>query len=235
VRIDPLDSGKLKTVGRVFPAFTWDAWPDDKFAAFDIADTGTAYMALSFIDMDAGPMRSFFTIDLATGATTGLGAIGTGESIRSIAVNPTGLATPAPTIPPPGAPVLIRESNSPLAVALDSVSMMRRPIPLNSGNNLSTDKRARLMIFATNVDLMGAEGTSVITAEAAYYGLVFPLTVEFVGKVPNVDGLTQINVRFPDSLYTSGFEGTFEIWVSIRLRGLKSNKGLVILLGDEVA
>jgi hypothetical protein len=235
VKIDPLDSGKLKTIGRVSGWGTGDAWPDNKFAAFDISDTGTAYMALTFDDMDDGPKRSFFTIDLATATTTGLGAIDTGEFIRSIAVNPTGLPTPAPTIPPPGAPVLIRELNSPLAVALDSVSMMSRPIPLKSKNNLSTDKRARLMIFATNVDLMGAEGTSVITAEAEYYGIAYPMTVEFVGKVPNVDGLTQINVRFPDGFYTSEIDGTFEIWVSIRLNGLQSNKGLVILLGQEIA
>jgi len=234
VKIDPLDSGKLKTVGRVLGTYTGDAWPDDKFAAFDIADTGTAYMAVEFVDMDAGPMRSFFTIDLATAATTFLGSIGTGEFIRSIAVNPTGLATPAPTIPPPGAPVLIRQLNSPLAVALDSVTMMRSPFPFESRNNLSTDKRTRLMLFATNVDLMGAEGTSVITAEAEYYGVVFPLTVEFVGKVPNVDGLTQINVKLPNNLSTGKLGEIFYIWVSIRLRGLESNKGLLVILGDDI-
>jgi hypothetical protein len=235
VKIDPLDSGKLKTVGGVFGAGTVDPWPDDRFAAFDIADTGTAYMALSFDDMDAGPMRSFFTIDLATAAATSLGAIGTGEFIRSIAVNPTGLPTPAPTLPHPDAPVLIRQLNSPLAVALDSVTMLRGPFPFESKNNLSSDKRTRLMLFATNVDLMGAEGTSVITAEVEFYGVVYPLTVEFVGKVPNVDGLTQINVKFANILNTGGIYGTTPIWVSIRLRGLESNKGLVILLGEEIA
>lgn len=244
VKIDPLDSGKLKTVGRVFGAGTVDSWPDNRFAAFDIADTGTAYMALSFDDMDAGPMRSFFTIDLATAAATSLGAIGTGEFIRSIAVNPTGLATPAPTLPHPDAPVLIRALNSPRAIALDSVSMLRDPFPLESKHNLSTNtsrdartnNRTRLMLFASNIDLMGAEGTSVLTAEAEdSNGLVHPLTVEFVGRVSNVDGLTQINVKLGNSLQTGGIYGITHIWVSIRLRGLESNKALVILLGEEIS
>jgi len=232
VKIDPLDSGKLKTVGRVQNTYTGDAWPDNKFAAFDIADTGTAYMALSFNDMDAGPMLSFFTIDLATAATTGLGSIGKSEFIRSIAVNPTGLATPAPTLPNPDAPVLLRELNSPLAVALDSVTMKRDPFYFESYYNMSSDKRTRLMLFATNVNLMGADGTSVITAEAEVYGVVRPLIVEFVGSVPNVDGLTQINVKFPDSLNPCCTFSSTPIWVSIRLRGLQSNQGLVMLWGD---
>lgn len=229
VKFDPLDSGKLKTVGIQRGLSSPDAQLD-KFAAFDISDSGTAYLAVSYIDMDSGPARAFCTIDLATGNPTYIGFIGSGEFIRGIAVNPTGLATPAPTLPPPGAPVLLRELNSPKAVALDSVSMLRDPFPVDSTHNLSSDTRTRLMLFASNVELMAGENASVITAEAEdEFGNVYPLTVEFVGKVPDFDWLTQINVKLPDVLAAFGSFGPDYIWVSISLRGLQSNKGLVRL------
>lgn len=235
VKFDPTDSGKLKTVwslGGTSP----DAW-QDKFAAFDISDSGTGYLSLAYIDMDSGPERAFFSIDVnsATANSTYLGIIGTGEFVRGLAVNPTGLPLPAPTIPPPGAPMLLRELNSPNAIALDSVTMLRDPFPLESKNNLSSDKRTRLMLFASNVDLMGAEGTSVITAEAEdSNGIVYPLTVEFVGKVPNFDSLTQINVKMPNVSAGNNGSGPHYLWVSISLRGLQSNKGLVRIISFDI-
>jgi hypothetical protein len=235
VKFDPLDSGKLKTVWTLQISS-----PDalfDKFAAFDISDTGMAYLSLAYVDMDSGPERGFYSLDVQSGTANFhyLGIIGTGEFICGIAVNPTGLALPAPTIPPTGAPVLLREPNSPSAVALDSVTMQRDPFQLQSKNNLSSDKRTRLMLFASNVDLMGAEGTSAITAEAEdSNGVVYPLTVEFVGKVPNFDSLTQINVKLPDVLPGYNGSGPNILWVSISLRGLQSNKGRVRIINFDL-
>src|SRR6267142_1000477 len=65
VKLDPLSSGKLKTIGRIRGLETSDA-VGDKFAGFDISDKGLAYLALSFIDMDVGARRGFYSIDLAT-------------------------------------------------------------------------------------------------------------------------------------------------------------------------
>lgn len=229
VKLDPLNSGKLKTVGHLNGISTADAI-GDRFSAFDISDSGTAYLALSYIDMDTGPIRGFYTIDLATATPTPIGFIGSGEFVRSIAINPTGLPTPAPTPPPPGAPVLLRELNSPRAVALDSVTMLRDPLPVDSVHNFSSDRRTRLMLFASNVELMVGEDASVITAHAEdSNGIVYPLYVEFVGKVPNFDWLTQINVKLPDGIITDDPFGADYIWVSISLRGIQSNKSLVII------
>lgn len=229
VKIDPPNSGKVKTLSRVRGFETSDA-VGDQFAGFDISDKGLAYLTLSFIDMDVGERRGFYSIDLATATATDLGFIGTGEFIRGIAINPTGLPTPAPTPLPPGTPVLLRELDSPRAVALDSVTMLRDPLPVDSKHNLSSDKRTRMMLFASNVELMAGEEASAITAQAQdSQGRVYPLTVEFVGKVPNFDWLTQINVKLPDGLYTGDIFGADYIWVSITRGEKQSNKSLIIL------
>jgi uncharacterized protein (TIGR03437 family) len=59
-----------------------------------------------------------------------------------------------------------------------------------------------------------------VTARAEDAALnVFPLTVEFVGKAPPFDWLTQVIVRLPDNLPADQ-----PIFVSVSLRGQSSNK-----------
>jgi uncharacterized protein (TIGR03437 family) len=60
-----------------------------------------------------------------------------------------------------------------------------------------------------------------VLAEDAQHG-VFPLTVEYVGRVPGYDWLTQINVKLPDELENAG-----DVSLSINLRGLSSNKAML--------
>ena len=52
----------------------------------------------------------------------------------------------------------------------------------------------------------------------------FPLTVEYVGKLAEANWLTQINLRLPDEVANLN-----DIMVSIRLRGVTSNKVLINL------
>ena len=71
--------------------------------------------------------------------------------------------------------------------------------------------------------MMPAEDNAVVTAEAEDSAHnIFPLSIEYIGKVPNFDWLTQVNVRLPDGLTTTG-----EILVSVKLRGGPSNKVVV--------
>ncbi|HEU5458972.1 MAG TPA: PQQ-dependent sugar dehydrogenase [Pyrinomonadaceae bacterium] len=116
-------------------------------------------------------------------------------------------------------PVLISEPNTDSAVALDSVTLVRDPFSISNPFNFSTDLRTRLMLFGMNLDLAPGENTSAVTArleDAAQN--VFPLTVEFVGKVPGFD-LTEIVVRLPDN---TPLNQTLN--VSVTLRGKTSNK-----------
>jgi hypothetical protein len=125
-----------------------------------------------------------------------------------------------PTTP---APVILTEPNTDSAVALDSVWMVRDPFPLSTPFNMSVDDRTRLMFFVLNLELQPGENTSAITARAENAALnVFPLTVEFAGRVPNFEWLTQVVVRLPDN--TPAAQSLF---VSVTLRGQTSNKARI--------
>jgi glucose/arabinose dehydrogenase len=118
-------------------------------------------------------------------------------------------------------PVLISEEDSDIAVALDSVLFVRDPFPLNNPSNFFVaDQRTRLMLLGLNLGLLPGENASAVTvtAEDASQN-VFPLTVEFVGKVPGLDWLTQVVARLPDNTPTNQ-----SIFVSVTLRGKTSNK-----------
>jgi glucose/arabinose dehydrogenase len=117
-------------------------------------------------------------------------------------------------------PVLLTEQNSDLAIALDSVTMVRDPFPLTNVFNFSADRRTRLMLFGMNLNLLPGE---VLTARAEDAALnVYPLTVEFVGKVPGFDWLTEVVVRLPDNTPAAQ-----SIFVSVTLHGRTSNKARV--------
>ncbi len=127
--------------------------------------------------------------------------------------------TPNPTAPP----TLLTEVNTNRAIALDSVTFMRDPFLLASLWNFSSDQRTRVMLFATGLELMPGESTSVVSAQAEDSAhQIYPLAVEYVGKVPNFDSLTQVNVRLPDGIVGGG-----DLLVSISLRGAASNKVII--------
>ena len=98
--------------------------------------------------------------------------------------------------------------------------MFRDPFPLTEPINLGADNRTRIMLFATNLDLLPGEDNSAVTARAEDAQLnVYPLSVEFVGRVPNYDWLTQVIVKLADNLASGQ-----EVRVSVTLHGQTSNK-----------
>lgn len=127
------------------------------------------------------------------------------------------------TATPPLTPMLLTEENTERAIALESVTMMRGPFPLISSHNLSSDGRTRVMLFATEIELAQGEGVSAVTAQAEdAQQRTYPLTVEYVGKVPNLDWLTQVVIKLPAEI-----ESTGDIRVSINVRGVASNRVLI--------
>jgi glucose/arabinose dehydrogenase len=123
--------------------------------------------------------------------------------------------------PPP--PMLLTEEGTERAIALDSVTMMRSPFPLVMMLNFSSDQRTRVMLFAVNVELMPGENSSAVTAQAEdAQHRIYTLPVEFVGKVPNFNWLTEVVVKLPDDLPNNE-----DVLVSINLRGATSNKALL--------
>ncbi|HJR09098.1 MAG TPA: choice-of-anchor B family protein [Pyrinomonadaceae bacterium] len=120
-------------------------------------------------------------------------------------------------------PQLLTEWNSTRAIALDSVTRTREPFSVNSTLNFSTDGRTRLMLFAYNVNLAPDEPQTVVTAQAEdAQQRIYPLTVEYVGKVPDYERVTQVVVVLPAELAAAG-----DVSVSINLRGTPSNKALI--------
>lgn len=129
---------------------------------------------------------------------------------------------------PAAPPCLLTESGTDRAVALDSVRLTRGPFPVVTDSPFNPDHRTRIMLFARDLKLPWDSEPSAVTAEAedAQHGVI-PLTVEFVGKVPNFEWLTQVNVRLPDELRGGG-----EIRINIRQNGVASNKPFINIAPD---
>ena len=122
------------------------------------------------------------------------------------------------------APTLLTEENSARAIALDSVTNVRDPLPVVALYNFQQgrDSRTRVALFAINADLSPSEDASAITATARdSLSRSYSLKVEFVGKVPQLNWLTQVVVRLPDELSNAG-----DVWMSISLHGQTSNEVL---------
>jgi hypothetical protein len=144
------------------------------------------------------------------------------EAIDNIFFN---ISLPNFTITPnsTAAPTLLTEGNTNRAIALDSVTFLRDPFPLATTNNFSLDQRTRITLFAVGLELLPGEDVSVVTAQAEDVGnKIYPLKVEYVGKVPGFDWLTQVVIRVPDDFLNAG-----DFLVSVHLRGAVSNKVVV--------
>jgi uncharacterized protein (TIGR03437 family) len=121
------------------------------------------------------------------------------------------------------APKLLTEENTERAIALESVTLTRDSFPLSSTHNFSSDGRTRIMLFATDVELGQGEDVSSVTAQAEdSRQKTYPLTVEYVGKVPNLDRLVQLVIKLPAEVESAG-----DVWVSINVRGVVSNRVLI--------
>lgn len=136
-----------------------------------------------------------------------------GVSVKTQAFNIEGSSAPAPK--------LLTEEDSERAIALDSVTWTRL-FPFIADHNFSSDRRTRIMLFAINIGAAD-QNTAAVTAQAEDAAhILHSLSVEYVGKVPGLDWLTQIVVKLPESLQSGG-----DAWMQINVRGVASNKALV--------
>jgi hypothetical protein len=124
-------------------------------------------------------------------------------------------------------PLLLSEPTSTRAIAFESVTMKAEPFPLTASVPFSSDTRTRIAIFAMNLDLLAAygsspsvEGTSAFTADAQdAAGKHYPLRVEHVGQVPGFPGITMIIVRLADDMGDVG-----DVLLALNLHGMSSNR-----------
>lgn len=119
-----------------------------------------------------------------------------------------------------GGPILISEETSTRAIALDSPSWTSAPFQLNSPVPWGADRRTRIILFAMNFDLLPGESSSVVTADAEDAShSIYPLTVEYVGKVLGYDWLNCVVVRLNDNMGDIG-----DVLVRLTVRGVASNR-----------
>jgi hypothetical protein len=189
-------------------------------ASFSVVATGSGTLTYQW-------QKNMVNIGGATAPTYNLQAaalIDNGARFRCLVTNSSGTttsneATLTVSSPPP---VIITEENTDVAIALDSVTLVRDPFSLTNIHNMSIDQRTRLVFFIRNIDLLPSENMSAITARAEDAQLnQFPLTLEFVGKVAGFD-FTQVVVRLPDNLPSAQ-----TLLVSVTLRGQTSNKASI--------
>jgi beta-glucanase (GH16 family) len=124
---------------------------------------------------------------------------------------------------PSSTTLLLTEDNSNRALALDSVTQVTDPFSIFGSHNFSQDHRTRVTLLATNFDLRPGDTTAIVTSQAQdSSGTIYPLSVEYVGRVPEFDWITQVVVRLPD-----GITGPSDLLVSINARGSLSNQALI--------
>jgi beta-glucanase (GH16 family) len=102
---------------------------------------------------------------------------------------------------PSNVPVLLTDEDTGRALALDSVTFQRDPFSVRSSNNFSPDQTTRVMLLSANLDLQPGDGTSTVSAQADDgKGHTFPLTVEWVGRLPSFDWITVVVAKLPNDL-----------------------------------
>jgi uncharacterized protein (TIGR03437 family) len=118
-------------------------------------------------------------------------------------------------------------SSSTRAVALESVSMQAEPFSLNGEANFSAaDPRTRITLFCMNLDFLTGEPASALTADAQdATGNLYPLKVEYVGTVPNFDGIYMVVVRLNDLMPAN----LGDVLVRLNLHGMASNRARVAI------
>ena len=105
---------------------------------------------------------------------------------------------------PSNVPVLFTDEGTNRALALDSVTFKRDPFSVRNSSNFSSDHTTRLMLLSANLDLQPGDGPSVVAAQADDgRGHTYPLTVEWIGRLPSFDWITVVIARLPDELLTA--------------------------------
>jgi beta-glucanase (GH16 family) len=126
---------------------------------------------------------------------------------------------------PSNVPVVFTDDGANRALALDSVTFKRDPFSVRNSYNFSLDKTTRVMLLSANLDLQPGDGPSIVTAQADDgNGHTYPLTVEWIGRLPSLDWITVVIAKLPDDLANSN-----QALFSITAHSQSSNAVLVSL------
>ena len=114
-------------------------------------------------------------------------------------------------------PTLISHADSTRAIAFDSVTRRREPFNITSEVKFGSDSATRIMLFAMNLQPQPGE---IVTADAEDADhILYPLTVEYVGPVPDNPWVSSVVIRVPENLPATG-----DVLVRIKYRDVASNR-----------
>ena len=122
----------------------------------------------------------------------------------------------------PPVPQLLVTTNTGRATALDSVTTQNEPFHVLSSHNFSTDGHTRITLFIVGLALEPADLPFVTAQAEDAQQRLFDLPCEATARVKNLSWMSQVTVRLPDALAGAG-----EVNVSVRVRGVASNKALL--------
>ena len=125
------------------------------------------------------------------------------------------------------APQLVTEEDSTRAIALETTTGRAEPFEATTFMPWtldSSDRQTRISLLAMNLDSSFGDSASTVTVDAEDVNHNhYPLTVEYLGRVPGYPWLDQLVVRLDDNIDdTIG-----DVLVSINARGLTSNRARV--------
>jgi uncharacterized protein (DUF1800 family) len=118
-------------------------------------------------------------------------------------------------------PIILTDSTSTRAIALDSISRTRDPFRVNTVSFVAgTDTRTRVLFFVMNLDLLLGEGASALTADGEdETHRLYKFKVENVDPVPGFEGVQQVIIRLSDDIGDVG-----DILLRLNLHGVASNR-----------
>src|SRR4030095_4021065 len=97
------------------------------------------------------------------------------------------------------------------------VPLVRDPFLLNNPNYFGPDKRTRVALFATNLNVTAG---LVVTAQAVDAQMMtHQLVVESVASLPDVPTIAEIVVKLPDGIVIAG-----DLQITITAEGKTSNE-----------
>ena len=115
-------------------------------------------------------------------------------------------------------PVLLSQSASTRAIALESVTF--KPEPFAPTSLFATDTRNRVCIFAMSLKLLPGEGANAFSADAQdATGKLYALKIEHSAQVPGFPGITMFIVRLADEMVDLG-----DVLLRLNLHGVGSNR-----------
>lgn len=121
---------------------------------------------------------------------------------------------------PNKAPVLISDSASTRAIALESITLKAEPFPLTSTVKFGSDSRTRICVFAQNLELLAGEGLTAFTADVQdATGKLYSLKIEYEAPVAGFPGVSMLVLRLADDLGDAG-----DVLLRVNLHGVSSNR-----------